>query len=191
MATTDMTRQQLLIAGEWTGAQSSGFGRFGGRAALEEFTELRWITVQELRVTVAVTNARGRSVTFALGELDPSFGNHPAYLALQQDGYELPAPELVVPGDAHPARTLIDVNRITLAVQNPTPTTPSAPGAVTIEAGRQMSTRAPRTAILPHGPGARNGKYLLSGRVLWRCGAPCAAVAVNPLPVRVRTSLVR
>jgi vanillin dehydrogenase len=30
------------------GVKGSGFGRFGGRAALEEFTELRWITVQEL-----------------------------------------------------------------------------------------------------------------------------------------------
>jgi acyl-CoA reductase-like NAD-dependent aldehyde dehydrogenase len=30
------------------GVKSSGFGRFGGRAALEEFTELRWISVQEL-----------------------------------------------------------------------------------------------------------------------------------------------
>jgi vanillin dehydrogenase len=30
------------------GVKDSGWGRFGGRAALEEFTELRWITVQEL-----------------------------------------------------------------------------------------------------------------------------------------------
>ena len=30
------------------GVKASGFGRFGGRAALEEFTELRSITVQEL-----------------------------------------------------------------------------------------------------------------------------------------------
>jgi benzaldehyde dehydrogenase (NAD) len=29
------------------GVKASGFGRFGGRAALEEFTELRWISVQE------------------------------------------------------------------------------------------------------------------------------------------------
>jgi acyl-CoA reductase-like NAD-dependent aldehyde dehydrogenase len=29
------------------GMKSSGWGRFGGRAALEEFTELRWITVQD------------------------------------------------------------------------------------------------------------------------------------------------
>ena len=27
------------------GVKASGLGRFGGRAALEEFTELRWITV--------------------------------------------------------------------------------------------------------------------------------------------------
>jgi benzaldehyde dehydrogenase (NAD) len=30
------------------GVKVSGWGRFGGRAALEEFTELRWITIQEL-----------------------------------------------------------------------------------------------------------------------------------------------
>jgi acyl-CoA reductase-like NAD-dependent aldehyde dehydrogenase len=29
------------------GVKESGWGRFGGQAALEEFTELRWITVQE------------------------------------------------------------------------------------------------------------------------------------------------
>jgi benzaldehyde dehydrogenase (NAD) len=29
------------------GIKASGWGRFGGTAALEEFTELRWITVQE------------------------------------------------------------------------------------------------------------------------------------------------
>jgi acyl-CoA reductase-like NAD-dependent aldehyde dehydrogenase len=30
------------------GVKASGWGRFGGRAALEEFTELRWISVQQL-----------------------------------------------------------------------------------------------------------------------------------------------
>jgi len=29
------------------GVKSSGWGRFGGKAALEEFTELRWITIQD------------------------------------------------------------------------------------------------------------------------------------------------
>ena len=28
------------------GVKDSGFGRFGGRAAMDEFTELRWVTVQ-------------------------------------------------------------------------------------------------------------------------------------------------
>jgi len=31
------------------GVKASGFGRFGGRAGIEEFTELRWITVQSGR----------------------------------------------------------------------------------------------------------------------------------------------
>ena len=29
------------------GVKASGFGRFGGKAALDEFTELRWITIQQ------------------------------------------------------------------------------------------------------------------------------------------------
>jgi acyl-CoA reductase-like NAD-dependent aldehyde dehydrogenase len=29
------------------GVKASGWGRFGGHAAAEEFTELRWITVQD------------------------------------------------------------------------------------------------------------------------------------------------
>ena len=29
------------------GVKASGWGRFGGKAALEEFTELRWMTVQQ------------------------------------------------------------------------------------------------------------------------------------------------
>jgi acyl-CoA reductase-like NAD-dependent aldehyde dehydrogenase len=29
------------------GVKDSGWGRFGGSAALEEFTELRWLTVQQ------------------------------------------------------------------------------------------------------------------------------------------------
>jgi benzaldehyde dehydrogenase (NAD) len=36
------------------GVKSSGFGRFGGRAALEEFTELRWISVQETTRTYPI-----------------------------------------------------------------------------------------------------------------------------------------
>jgi benzaldehyde dehydrogenase (NAD) len=28
------------------GVKASGYGRFGGSAAIDEFTELRWITMQ-------------------------------------------------------------------------------------------------------------------------------------------------
>ncbi|HYB25424.1 MAG TPA: hypothetical protein VEF89_02295 [Solirubrobacteraceae bacterium] len=94
-----------------------------------------------LRVTVEVSSEWGRSVTFALGELDSGFGNHPADLAVQENGHRLAAPELVVPGDTVPVRTLDDVDRIAVAVQNPSPTTPPTPGALTIEDG-------PHTAVL-------------------------------------------
>jgi hypothetical protein len=111
-----------------------------------------------LRVTVTVSSRWARSVTFALGELDPSFGDHPAYLALAQDGRALPAPELVVPGDVDNARTVFDVNRITVAAQNPTPTTPPA-GAVTIEDGPFTRTlSASQLAALPSR--TLNGSFL-------------------------------
>ena len=29
------------------GVKGSGWGRFGGKAALEEFTELRWLSIQQ------------------------------------------------------------------------------------------------------------------------------------------------
>jgi benzaldehyde dehydrogenase (NAD) len=31
---------------QFGGTKASGFGRLGGKAAIDEFTELRWITVQ-------------------------------------------------------------------------------------------------------------------------------------------------
>jgi len=29
------------------GTKASGYGRFGGKAAINEFTELRWITIED------------------------------------------------------------------------------------------------------------------------------------------------
>lgn len=102
-----------------------------------------------LRVTATVAGQWERSATFAVGELDSNFGNHPAYLALDENGRALPAPELVVPGDVNGARTVFAVNRITVGVQNPTPTTPPA-GAVTIEDGPFSKTlSAAQLAALP------------------------------------------
>jgi len=42
-----------------------------------------------LRVTVTVRGAGHRPVTFAVGELDAGFGNHPALLALTQNGHRI------------------------------------------------------------------------------------------------------
>jgi hypothetical protein len=103
-----------------------------------------------LRATVTVAGEFGRSVTLALGELDPGFGNHPAYLALTQDGHPLDAPELVVPGDRFGLRSVEDVSRITVGVQSPAPTTPPSAGALTISAGGHTRVlSAAQLAALP------------------------------------------
>jgi hypothetical protein len=104
-----------------------------------------------LRVTVAVDGPHWRGpVTLALGELDPSFGNHPAYLALTENGHALRAPELVVPGDTLPARTVPGVDSIDVAVQSPAPTTPPSPGAITVsDGGRSVVLTAAQLAVLP------------------------------------------
>jgi hypothetical protein len=89
-----------------------------------------------LRVLVTVTPFAGPQVTFAVGELDPSFGNHPAYLVLKDDGrVPVLAPELVVPGDSKATRTVAGVKTLSVAVENPTPTTPAHAGDLKIDAG--------------------------------------------------------
>ena len=43
------------------GVKASGWGRFGGKAALEEFTELRWMTIQQGRATARSSRVHGYS----------------------------------------------------------------------------------------------------------------------------------
>jgi hypothetical protein len=105
-----------------------------------------------LRVTIAVAGSVGRTVTIALGELDPNFGNHPALLALTQAGATLrDGPDLVVPGDTSPsARFVRRVTRITVAVQSPPPTPAPSAGAITVHDGRRaVVLSATRLAGLP------------------------------------------
>ncbi len=104
-----------------------------------------------LRVTVDVRDQSGRVVTFALGELDASFGDHPAYLVLARDGVPLrTAPGLLVPGDTVPTRSLDGVVEVTVSVQSP-PTTPSpSAGAITVHDGsRAVVLSGRRLALLP------------------------------------------
>jgi hypothetical protein len=85
---------------------------------------------------VTVAGSGGRAVTLAFGELDPSFGNHPAFVAVERDGRALRHPELVVPGDRTAARSVAGVSRITVEVANPAAAIPPASGAVQVTTPR-------------------------------------------------------
>ena len=106
-----------------------------------------------LRVTVTVRGAGRGAVTFAAGELDPGFGNHPALLALTQDGRPIPrGPELVVPGDRSPVRSVPRVSAVTVGIATAPATTaaPSAGSPVEIIDGRRVvALSATRLARLP------------------------------------------
>jgi hypothetical protein len=106
-----------------------------------------------LRVTVTVTGAGHRAVTFAVGELDSNFGNHPALLALTQNGRPVPSgPELVVPGDQSPLRIVPGVSRITVGIAT-APATDTAPPAgspvVVIDGRHHVTLSAALLARLP------------------------------------------
>lgn len=92
-----------------------------------------------LRVTVTVTGSH-RAVTFALAELDPAFGNHPAVLTTDH------GIDLVVPGDRDRSRRVGDVRRVRVAVSAAT----AAERAVRITTAHRSVTLPP--ALLAHLP---------------------------------------
>ena len=97
-----------------------------------------------LRASVTVTGLLGWRVTFAYGELDPGFGDHPALLTTSGQRVLL-----VVPGDDLPFRTVPDVRSITVTDLAATVTTP-APGAITVISGRRsVVLTAAQLARLP------------------------------------------
>jgi hypothetical protein len=98
---------------------------------------------EQLRVTVTVRGAGHREITFALGELDPNFGNHPALVALTQNGRPLPfGPELVVPGDSVPLRFVPGASQVTVGIASApaTDTSPPAGSPVEVIDGRHVVT---------------------------------------------------
>jgi hypothetical protein len=108
---------------------------------------------EQLRVTVTVRGAGHREVTFALGELDPSFGDHPALLALTQNGRPIAfGPELVVPGDRAPIRFVLGVSQLTVGIAT-APATDTAPSAgspvVVIDGHHEVTLSAALLARLP------------------------------------------
>jgi hypothetical protein len=106
-----------------------------------------------LRVTATVRGAGHREVTFAVGELDPNFGNHPALLALTLNGHPVPfGPELVVPGDGAPLRFVPGVSQVTVGIASAPATVTSTSGAgpvVVIDGRRVVTLSAALLARLP------------------------------------------
>jgi hypothetical protein len=106
-----------------------------------------------LRVTVTVRGAGWRDVTFAVGELDSGFGDHPALLALTQNGRPIArGPELVVPGDRAPVRFLPQVSQLTVGIAT-APATDTDPAAASpvevIDGHHEVTLSAARLARLP------------------------------------------
>jgi len=104
-----------------------------------------------LRVTVTVRGAGGREVTFALGELDPNFGNHLALVSLEHNGVAYPhGPELVVPGDVNRSRWVAHVEEVTIGVTPAVHIDPPHAGALTVEKGNRTAVLSPALlALLP------------------------------------------
>jgi hypothetical protein len=106
-----------------------------------------------LRVTVTVRGAGRSEVTFAVGELDPGFGNHPALLALTQNGRPIGhGPELIVPGDRVPIRFVPGVSRVTVGIATvpATDTDPAAGSPVdVIDGHHEVTLSAALLARLP------------------------------------------
>jgi hypothetical protein len=103
-----------------------------------------------LRVIITVRGRFGTQRTFALGELDPNFGDHPAYLVLSEDGAPVLRPELVVPGDGNGVRSVPDVGQVAVAVESPAAVAPPATGALTVEDGSASTVlTAAELASLP------------------------------------------
>lgn len=92
---------------------------------------------------MTVRGFAGDRVTFAVGELDPNFGNHPALLALIQNGHPIPfGPELVVPGDGAPLRFVPRVSQVTVGIATApaTDTSPPADSPVEVIDGHHVVT---------------------------------------------------
>ena len=106
-----------------------------------------------LRVTATVRGSGHRAVTFAVGELDPNFGNHPALLALTENGHPIAGgPELIVPGDTIPLRDVRHVSSVTVGIATApaTDTTPPPANPVeVIDGPRHLTLSAALLARLP------------------------------------------
>lgn len=65
-----------------------------------------------IRLAVLGTASDGYQAAFSWGEFEPGFHNTPILIAYTEDGQDLQAPRLVVPGDARGGRYLDDVSNL-------------------------------------------------------------------------------
>ena len=59
--------------------------------------------------TLLARGKDGYAAAFAIGELDPFFGGKQVVVAYEGGGKPLALPRLIVPGEAHPARSVKDL----------------------------------------------------------------------------------
>lgn len=119
---------------EYTAAQLAGAGLYDLVVKAAPVTPPGKNT--SLRVVVRVTGRHGQSATFALGELDPAFGNHDATFTASRSGARLS-----VPGDRNRSREVAGVSSVRVSV--------SAAGAGQVPPGAVRVVTAHRTVVVP------------------------------------------
>lgn len=132
-----------------------------------------------LRVTLTVTGRSHRAVTFALGELDPSFGAHPAVLTTSGGSVGL-----IVPADRDRSRSVVDVTSVRVAVSTAAVSS-GAPGSVRVITAHRTVTLSPW--LLAHLPRQTETVTFLAGttsETLTESGPPLslALLAAGVLP---------
>ena len=94
-----------------------------------------------LQPVVTVYGDRHDAVSFALGELNPSFGNRDALLVTAWNGRAVEkTAALAVPGDRGTARSISRVSRVQVSVPVLKAVPPAQAGSVTISNGGRTST---------------------------------------------------
>lgn len=134
-----------------------------------------------LRVSLTVSGKQHKSVTFALGELVPDFGNHPAVLTTS--GRDI---DLVVPGDVSRSRSVSGVTSVRVAVST-TGAETVAPGSIRVVGPHRTVTLS--KALLSHLPARHVTSTFLMGttpQTHTESGPPLSlvllAAGILPLP---------
>ena len=133
------------------GVKGSGMGRFGGKAGIDEFTELRWITVQTHAAALSRSSARGAARCYA---------SRPTHRSVPLEKRNATQTDLVGPGCGTGGRACAQPQ------QPPAPPAASAPEVTLTRLDCGTSAAARRRGallrrVLAPGPGAAADVQLL------------------------------